>query len=94
MGLALSSQRSDLAESRFHEQALPLHVNITHTPPVLGNDMQDAAQADPGFIGSSTLVPTSFPDVRRFGWKGTKRTVIELVDPDTGDKRKAEVLIA
>ena len=72
---------------------MPLHVNVTHTPPVIGEaDTQDVAQLDPGFIGSATLVPSSF-STGSFGWKGQKRVTIELLNNESGEKEKVQVLL-
>ena len=49
--------QSNIAASTFKARALPIHINITHTPPVLDDDgAVTLASTDPGFIGTSTLV--------------------------------------
>ncbi|KAJ7234311.1 hypothetical protein B0H12DRAFT_162491 [Mycena haematopus] len=80
--------------SEFKSKALPLHVNLTHTPPVLSNatDTVQAAPTDPGHLGSLTLVPKSFK-TGSYGWTGTKRLAIELLNPDGGDKEKVNVML-
>ena len=84
-----------MGATAFKARALPLHVNITHTPPAVGNDdAQEVAQADPGFIGSAALVPSSF-STGSYGWKGSKRVTIELQNADSaeGEKEKVHVMI-
>ena len=83
-----------MTSAAFKSKALPLHVNITHTPPVIadGDDKVPASSADPGFIGSSTLVPSDFK-TGSYGWKGSKRVTIEVENPEGGDKEKVQVMI-
>ncbi|OSD02051.1 hypothetical protein PYCCODRAFT_1435730 [Trametes coccinea BRFM310] len=89
--------RANLAASAFKARALPLHVNFTHTPPVLADDgTASLAAADPGFIGTTALVPTTFA-TGSYGWKGTKRVTLELQNPDEGaegEKEKVHVMIS
>ncbi|KAF7326851.1 MI domain-containing protein [Mycena venus] len=56
--------------SAFKSKALPLHVNLTHTPPSL---------SDGGH--------------RSYGWTGTKRLTIELLNAEGGDKEKVNVML-
>ena len=81
-----------MAASAFKARALPLHVNITHTPPAIPDDESaNVASADPGFIGTTTLVPSSF-STGSFGWKGNKRITVELVNAE-GEKEKVNVML-
>lgn len=119
----------------FKARALPLHVHITHTPPVLssasskrkfdkdededegaedgdaeedeedeeeggGKDLQDVVLSDPGYIGSATLVPTSFDNDgddgdggSGYGWAAEKRVPVESVGMEGGEV-VVEVLFA
>jgi len=63
-----------MVQSVFKSRAVPLHVNITTTALPEG---QESAPADPGFLASTTLVPSTF-STGSFGWKGHKRMVVEL----------------
>ena len=82
-----------MPSSTFKSRALPLHVNVTHTPPVIGgDDTKDVAQIDPGFIGSTTLVPSSFK-TGSYGWKGSKRVTVELQNSESGEKEKVQVML-
>ena len=81
---------------RFRELALPLHINITHTPPVIGgekDDRQDVAQTDPGFIGAAALIPGTLR-TGSYGWEGCKRATIELSNHVTGEKEEVEVMLS
>ncbi|KAI0060778.1 hypothetical protein BV25DRAFT_1917337 [Artomyces pyxidatus] len=74
-----------IAVSAFKARALPLHVNVTHTPPTIPDDESvPAATADPGFLGAVVLSPSSFA-TGSYGWKGQKRFTIELPSPEGGD---------
>jgi hypothetical protein len=85
--------QATLSTSAFKSRALPLHVNLTHTPPSISNeDTVPAASADPGFIGSTTLVASSF-STGSYGWKGSKRIVVELENPEGGEKEKVHVML-
>ncbi|KAH0830361.1 hypothetical protein J3R83DRAFT_1755 [Lanmaoa asiatica] len=64
-----------MAQSTFKSRAVPLYVSITTTTP--SPEGQEAAPADPGFLASTTLVPSTF-STGSFGWKGHKRMVVEL----------------
>ncbi|KAI9456691.1 hypothetical protein BJY52DRAFT_545907 [Lactarius psammicola] len=77
----------------FKARALPLHVNVTHTPPTTGEENgAPAAPADPGFLGALALQPSTFA-TGSYGWKGSKRLTIELVDPDGEEKEKVQVML-
>ncbi|KAJ7145848.1 hypothetical protein C8R44DRAFT_723736 [Mycena epipterygia] len=79
--------------SAFKSKALPLHVNLTHTPPSLGDaESVPVAPQDPGHLGGLTLVPTSFA-TGSYGWKGNKRLTIELLNPEGGEKEKVTVML-
>ncbi|KAF5379877.1 hypothetical protein D9757_007187 [Collybiopsis confluens] len=81
-----------LPASQFKSKALPLHVNVTHTPPVAADDETvPATSADPGHLGSITLIPSSF-NTGSYGWKGNKRLTVEL-ENDTGTKEKVQVML-
>ena len=89
-----SPSPADTVANAFKASALPLHVNITHTPPVAGDDdTQDVAQIDPGFIGSMTLVPSTFGG--DFGWTATKELTVELLNDGSAqtEKKKVQVLL-
>ncbi|KAH9055949.1 hypothetical protein EDB87DRAFT_1638545 [Lactarius vividus] len=77
----------------FKARALPLHVNLTHTPPTTGEENgQLTTPADPGFLGALSLQSSTFT-TGSYGWKGSKRLTIELVDPDGGEKEKVQVML-
>lgn len=97
--------QSALPTSTFKSHALPLHINITHTPPSISptsegkNDDSDdrvpVASTDPGFIGNLSLVPSSF-STGSYGWKGSKRITVELQNADgglDGEKEKVQVML-
>lgn len=67
--------QTSMAQSTFKSRAVPLHVSITTTSPA--PEGQEAVPADPGFLASTTLVPSTFA-TGSFGWKGHKRMVVEL----------------
>lgn len=89
----------------FKAKALPLHLNLTHTPPSITKegDIDDEGKevgqtdtaADVGFIGNLTLVPSSF-STGSYGWKGSKRITVELQASDEegegGTKEKVVVM--
>ncbi|KAJ6542662.1 hypothetical protein B0H19DRAFT_1171332 [Mycena capillaripes] len=82
-----------LPESAFKSKALPLHVNLTHTPPSIPDaDSVPAAPTDPGHLGSVTLVAKSFK-TGSYGWTGNKRLTIELLNPEGGEKEKVSVML-
>lgn len=69
-------------------------MNITHTPPVIPEDdvSVPSASADPGFIGSATLVPSKFA-TGSYGWKGSKRVSVNMPNPEGGEGEKVQVMI-
>ncbi|KAI0320293.1 hypothetical protein OF83DRAFT_1021014, partial [Amylostereum chailletii] len=81
-------------ENAFKKRALPLHVNVTHTPPTIPDDKSaPAATADPGFLAAVAIQPTTF-NTGSYGWKGTKRLTIEIDDPEGGEgKEKVHVML-
>ncbi|PCH38400.1 hypothetical protein WOLCODRAFT_64606 [Wolfiporia cocos MD-104 SS10] len=97
--------KTNLAVSQFKARAMPLHVNITHTPPVLPDAEENkgesetttvpVASIDPGFIASTTLVPSTFT-TGTYGWKGSKRLTIELPNTpnEEGEKEKVHVVLS
>jgi hypothetical protein len=79
------------AAGSFKTRALPLHVNVTHTPPAIPDkDTENASTADPGHLGSLALVPSTF-STGSYGWKGTKRFTVELEDPESADGKTEKV---
>ncbi|KAI0933507.1 hypothetical protein AcV5_005635 [Taiwanofungus camphoratus] len=88
--------KATMATSAFKVRAMPLHVNVTHTPPAISDDAETTAVAstDPGFIGTTTLVPSSFA-TGSYGWKGSKRLTVELQNADgaEGEKEKVHVML-
>ncbi|KAI0373222.1 hypothetical protein BV20DRAFT_1111564 [Pilatotrama ljubarskyi] len=95
-GRTKKGPKANLAASAFKARALPLHVNITHTPPVLADDgTVSLASTDPGFVGTTTLLPGTFA-TGSYGWKGSKRLTIEIQNPDGGEgaeKEKVHVML-
>ncbi|KAF9009496.1 hypothetical protein BDQ17DRAFT_1421672 [Cyathus striatus] len=80
--------------SEFKSKALPLHINITHTPPsVLEDDTDNAVPSDAGLIGNLTLIPSSF-STGSYGWKGNKRITVELQGSDGESKEKVQVMLS
>ncbi|KAG7086493.1 hypothetical protein E1B28_002442 [Marasmius oreades] len=85
--------KAALPASTFKSKALPLHVNVTHTPPTIPDDETvPAATADPGFLGSMTLVPSTF-NTGSYGWKGSKRVTIELQNGEGEENEKVQVML-
>ncbi len=70
-----------------------MHINITHTSP--DDATASGTSEDPGFIGTSTLVPSTFA-TGSYGWKGSKRFTVELPSPEGGEgeeKEKVHVML-
>ncbi|EMD34386.1 hypothetical protein CERSUDRAFT_117255 [Gelatoporia subvermispora B] len=85
--------RANMAAGTFKSRALPLHVNVTHTPPALLDDETvQVANADPGFVGATTLVPTTF-STGTYGWKGSKRLTVELQNGEGEEREKVHVML-
>ncbi|KAJ7777611.1 hypothetical protein DFH07DRAFT_797419 [Mycena maculata] len=82
-----------ISTAAFKSKALPLHVNLTHTPPSIGDaDTVSAPPTDPGHLAALTLVATSF-NTGSYGWKGNKRLTIELQNAEDGEKEKVTVML-
>ncbi|KAI0303517.1 hypothetical protein B0F90DRAFT_1590350, partial [Multifurca ochricompacta] len=80
--------------SVFMARALPLQVNVTHTPPTirLDNDVL-VAPPGPGYIGVLALQPSTFT-TRSYGWKDGKRLALELVDSGSSEEKvKVQVML-
>ncbi|OCH90620.1 hypothetical protein OBBRIDRAFT_730439, partial [Obba rivulosa] len=85
--------KAHMAAGTFKSRALPLHVNVTHTPPALvDDDTVSVAVTDPGFVGTTTLVPTTF-STGTYGWKGSKRVTVELQNAEGEEKEKVHVML-
>ncbi|ESK83231.1 hypothetical protein Moror_3269 [Moniliophthora roreri MCA 2997] len=89
-GAKKGGAKSTLPASQFKAKALPLHVNVTHTPlPSADTEGVPAVTADPGYLGSLTLLPSNF-NTGSYGWKGSKRITVELQN-DSEEKEKVQV---
>ncbi|RPD59252.1 hypothetical protein L226DRAFT_614079 [Lentinus tigrinus ALCF2SS1-7] len=93
-GRGKKGPKANLAASAFVKSALPIHVNLTHTPPVLTDDdeTKTVASTDPGYIGHTALLPTTFA-TGSYGWKGNKRFTVEVENPEGGEKEKVHVIL-
>ncbi|THH16832.1 hypothetical protein EUX98_g9238 [Antrodiella citrinella] len=90
---AKKGPKTNLAPSEFKARALPLHVNLTHTPPSIPDeDTDNATSADPGFVGTTALLPSVF-STGSYGWKGNKRITVEVENRETGEKEKVNVMV-
>lgn len=80
--------------SAFKERASPLHVTVSQTPPTVKEDDDGASSApvDPGFLGAVVLQPCTFT-TGSYGWKGSKRLAIDIVDPTSGEETKVQVML-
>jgi hypothetical protein len=81
--------------SAFKAHAVPLHVTVTDTPPTVRDDESDSASpapVDPGFLGAVALQPCTFT-TGSYGWKGSRRLAIDIVDPISGEKNKVQVML-
>ncbi|KAG8884885.1 hypothetical protein FRB97_003092 [Tulasnella sp. 331] len=72
--------------AQFKEHALPLHVNITHTPPSVEAPAEHAdttpnTSTDSGHVASITLTPSVF-STGSFGWKGSRKIAVELLNAE------------
>jgi len=90
-GAKKGGPKANLATSEFISKALPLHINITHTPPTISTEAENESVPDPGLIGTTTLLPSSF-STGSYGWKGNKRIMVELLDGE-GKKEKVHVML-
>ncbi|KAG9106549.1 hypothetical protein FRC07_008793 [Ceratobasidium sp. 392] len=73
-----------LSQEDFKSKALPLHVNITHTPPKLAESTEESAEpssSDSGFVASVALQPSTFA-TGSYGWKGSRRLTIPVNGKD------------
>jgi len=91
--------KTSVSQTAFLARALPLHINITHTPPAIPDGEEErvpATDADPGFLGTTALVPSGFT-TGSYGWKGNKRLTIELPGAEGveggGEKERVHVMI-
>ncbi|KAG8719217.1 hypothetical protein FRC08_003371 [Ceratobasidium sp. 394] len=78
--------KAALSPGDFKSKALPLHLNITHTPPKLAESAEESEapaepSSDPGFIASIAMQPSTFA-TGSYGWKGSRRLTIPLGDTD------------
>ncbi|CCA77780.1 hypothetical protein PIIN_03415 [Serendipita indica DSM 11827] len=87
-GAAKTKKEPIPTQDEFKEAALPLHVNIMHTPPPI--DQVAAANQDPGFLSHIALTPTVF-NTRSYGWKGSKKLLVELENSTGPEKTKVWV---
>lgn len=88
-GHCADKSQANLTSTQFKEKALPLHLNVTHTPPTIAEDSVPATEADPGHLAAVTLTPSVF-SAGSYGWKGSRRLTIE-VDGEDGKKEKVQV---
>jgi len=88
--------KTNLSAKTFKSQAHPLHISITHIPPPPAEESGEKVQGespDPGFVAALSLEPSSF-STGTYGWKGSKRITIEVLNPDTGEKEKLQVQLS
>ncbi|KAF8610604.1 hypothetical protein BDV93DRAFT_601593 [Ceratobasidium sp. AG-I] len=64
-----------LSPEDFKSKALPLHINITQTPPKI--DESSEKSDDSGFIAAIAMQPSTF-STGSYGWKGSRRLTIPL----------------
>ncbi|KAF8479109.1 hypothetical protein DFH94DRAFT_693481 [Russula ochroleuca] len=77
--------------SDFKARAVPLHVAVSRTPPAVRDDKSASpAPIDTDFIGAVALQPCSFT-TGSYGWKGSKRLAIDVVDPPAARKRRSRI---
>ena len=90
----LTTQGGAIPVSDFKARAVPLHAVVTRTPPAAKDDnsASPAPVDDPDLLGAIALQPCSFT-TGSYGWKGSKRLAIDLVDPTGGEKKKVQVLL-
>ncbi|KAF9239692.1 hypothetical protein BU15DRAFT_74547 [Melanogaster broomeanus] len=84
--------KTSMAASKFKSHAAPLHVNVTSTAPSVSEGQEPAEPVDPGFLGGTVLAPSSF-STGSFGWKGSKRLVVELPKGEAEVGEKVHVMI-
>jgi len=76
--------------SGFKAGAVPLHVTVTRTSPTVEDN--NSAAVDPGFLGAVALLPCTFT-TGSYGWKGSKRLVIDIVNPISDEKTSVQVML-
>ncbi|CUA72392.1 hypothetical protein RSOLAG22IIIB_01059 [Rhizoctonia solani] len=78
-GKAKATKKTPMSAEDFKAKALPLHVNLTQTPPKVEEPKDGSAPAtsDDGFLGSIAMQPTTF-QTGSYGWKGSRRLTIPL----------------
>ncbi|KAF8590503.1 hypothetical protein K439DRAFT_1611906 [Ramaria rubella] len=87
------SKSKVIQNSKFKSEALPIHVNFTHTPAaVIESEEEQTTPSDPGYIGGITLLPTDF-STGSYGWKGARRLTIELQGSEGKEKESVQVMI-
>ncbi|QRV86286.1 hypothetical protein RhiJN_14304 [Ceratobasidium sp. AG-Ba] len=75
--------KATLSAEDFKAKALPIHLNLTHTPPKLAESTEESetpaepSSSDPGFIASIPMQPTVF-STGSYGWKGSRRLTIPV----------------
>ncbi|KAI9511352.1 hypothetical protein F5148DRAFT_358958 [Russula earlei] len=80
--------------SAFKARAVPIHVTLTRTPSTVKDDNSAslAPVEDPGFLGAVALHPCTFT-TGSYGWKGSKRLAINIVDPINDEKNTVQVML-
>ena len=88
------TQAGAIPDSDFKARAVPLHVAVTRTPPAARDDIgaSPAPVDDAELLGAVALQPCSFT-AGSYGWKGSKRLAIDLVDPASGEQKKVQVML-
>ncbi|KDN41935.1 hypothetical protein RSAG8_07152, partial [Rhizoctonia solani AG-8 WAC10335] len=75
--------KAPLSAEDFKSKALPLHVNLTQTPPDLDPESAPAT-SDDGLLASIAMQPTTF-QTGSYGWKGSRRMTIPLPGGTEGE---------
>ncbi|CAE6492532.1 unnamed protein product [Rhizoctonia solani] len=75
--------KAPLSAEDFKSKALPLHVNLTQTPPKLEGESAPAT-SDDGLLASIAMQPTTF-QTGSYGWKGSRRMTIPLPGGTEGE---------
>jgi hypothetical protein len=67
---------------------------VTRTSPAARDDgsASPVPVDDTNLLGAVALRPCSFT-TGSYGWKGSKRLAIDLVDPTGGEKKKVQVML-
>jgi hypothetical protein len=88
------TQAGAIPASDFKARAVPLHVVVTRTPPAARDDNNTSPTPvdDTDLLGALALQPCSFT-TGSYGWKGSKRLAIDLVDLTGGEKKKVQVML-